>query len=159
MSQNYDMESNSLVKVRHTSSGPVESLSESLQVTQNRFARFMHGSKLTDRVNNQIIYKDLNLLSVNQLNAQIKLLDVWKSLHDETHRTRWVKRQDLLTRTGLKSSNKPDLVTNGMTRLQMNTFYNDAAFVWNKAPTSIKECKSLITAKKQINLYIKNLPI
>ena len=66
-------------KVRTNEQDPTESLLESLQTTQNKFARFVHGSTLLDQINTKIIYKETNLLSVNQINAQIKLLEVWKS--------------------------------------------------------------------------------
>ena len=51
----------------------------SIQVSQNKLARFLNGNKLMDKIPTVQIYKELNLLSVNQINAQIKLLDVWKS--------------------------------------------------------------------------------
>ena len=62
-------------KVRLSESDPTDGLMECLQIAQNRFARFMHGSTLTDRINNQIIYQEVDILSVNQLNAQTKLLE------------------------------------------------------------------------------------
>ena len=61
-------------KVRQIESDPTEALLESLQITQNKFARFLHGSTLLDRINTKTIFKETNLLSINQLNAQIKLL-------------------------------------------------------------------------------------
>ena len=66
-------------KVRLNELDPIETLLESLQITQNKFARFVHGSNLMDRINTKLIFKETNLLSVNQLNAQIKLTEVWKS--------------------------------------------------------------------------------
>ena len=47
-----------------------------------------------DKIPTEQIYKELNLPSVNQLNAQIKLLDVWKSLKSSSHPTQWSRRND-----------------------------------------------------------------
>ena len=45
-----------------------------LQLTQNRLLRALNNSKIKDK---------FNLLSVNQLAARIKLLEVWKAVHVE----------------------------------------------------------------------------
>ena len=81
-------------KVRLNKSDPTDSLLESLQVTQNCFARFMHGTKLTDHINTAKIFGELNILSVNQINAQTKLLEVWKSQNVPNYPTKWEKRVD-----------------------------------------------------------------
>ena len=46
---------------------PSDSLLDSLQITQNEFARFIHGSTLMDKINTKTIFKETNLLSINQL--------------------------------------------------------------------------------------------
>ena len=51
------------------------------------------------------------------------------------------------------------LITNGTSRTQTNTFYNDAANLWNAAPKKIKECNTVFTVKKQIKLHVKTLPL
>ena len=63
----------------------------SIQVAQNKLARFLNGNKLMDKIPTSQIFKDLNLQSVNQINAQIKLLDVWKSLQSEYHPMKWAR--------------------------------------------------------------------
>ena len=146
-------------KVRTKDSDKTDGLLESLQVTQNKFARFMHGSTLADKINNNVIYKESNLLSVNQINASIKLLEVWKSMNDTAYPIKWIKRRDDQQRLGLKSSNKPDITIKSHSKIQSGTFFNDAAQIWNDAPVSIKECKSIYAAKKNIKSFVKLLPI
>ena len=51
----------------------------SIQVAQNKLARFLSGRKLQDKIPNRDIYKEPKIPSVNQFNAQIKLLEIWKS--------------------------------------------------------------------------------
>ena len=52
-------------------------------------------------------------------------------------------RSDIIGKSGLKSSNKPDLIIRGKSKTQEQTFYNDAARVWNAAPNIIKLLKLL----------------
>ena len=146
-------------KVRRTNLDPTDSLMDSLQVAQNKFARFLHGSTLLDKINTKVIFKETNLLSINQINAQIKLLEVWKSKNFDSYPIKWLNRKDEIIRGGLKCSNKPDLIIKGKTSLQSQTFINDAASIWNSAPSTLKECNTLGSVKKQINLFIRTLPI
>ena len=48
------------------------------------------------------IFKETNLLSVNQINAQIKLTEVWKSQNTDSYPIEWTKREDVIKRQGLK---------------------------------------------------------
>ena len=41
----------------------------------------------------------------------------------------------------------------------LNSFIGDAARLWNKAPISIRNAKTLGTAKKEIKDFCKKLPI
>ena len=66
----------------------------SIQVAQNKLARFLNGNKLMDKIPTEQIYKELNLPTVNQINAQIKLIDVWKSQKSNSHPTQWSRRND-----------------------------------------------------------------
>ena len=63
-------------KVRLSEDEPKNLLLSSLQITQNKFARFLNGTKMADRVHTSQVFSDVNILSVNQMNAQIKLIEV-----------------------------------------------------------------------------------
>ena len=39
------------------------------------------------------------------------------------------------------------------------TFLNDAIKIWNKAPIKIKNCVTLISAKREIRKYVMTLPL
>ena len=53
----------------------------SIQVAQNKLARFLVGKCLLDKVPMKDIYKELKMPTVNQVNAQIKLNEVWNHTH------------------------------------------------------------------------------
>ena len=65
------------------------------------------------------------------------------------------KLVDLRTR----SIQKENLLVVGKSQKLQSTFYSDAASLWNKAPDSIKNAKSLFTVKKEIKKFILYLPI
>ena len=44
-------------------------------------ARFLNSENLLDRVSTKDLLGTLNMLSINQLNAKIKLVEVWKALN------------------------------------------------------------------------------
>ena len=61
---------------------------KSLQITQNRLLRALNNSGIKDRISIRSMLSKFNLLSVNQLAAQIKLLEVWKSINVEGNPTK-----------------------------------------------------------------------
>ena len=78
-----------LGKVRLSDEDPTNGLLAKLQVTQNKMARFLNNSKISDKISNKEIFSKSNMLSVNQLNCQIKLTEVWKSLHNQNYPLQW----------------------------------------------------------------------
>ena len=65
-----------------------------IQVAQNKLARFLNGNKLTDKIPTKDIFKALNIPSVNQINGQIKLTEIWKFQNSVSHPMEWSKRYD-----------------------------------------------------------------
>ena len=58
---------------------------KSIQKVQNDLMRYLTGCQLKDKVSIRSLLDKLNMVSVNQLNAQIKLLEMWKTLHIEDY--------------------------------------------------------------------------
>ena len=71
-------------KVGWSSEEKMEGLMKDLQKTQNKLIRFLNKSTIKDKVNTGSMLRKLNMASVNQLNAQIKLTETWKSLNLNT---------------------------------------------------------------------------
>ena len=82
-----------LGKVRIKDEDSANGLLTKLQVTQNKMARFLNGTKISDRICNKDIYLKNNLLSVNQMKGQIKLTEVWKSLNNKDYPIKWEIKQ------------------------------------------------------------------
>ena len=145
-------------KVRTTKEDPTNSLLKKVQVAQNKFARFMAGKSLIDKINTEKILSDIKLLSVNQLNAHIKLQEVWKAQNNKNYPTQWVLDPKIVD-ARKRSVQKEALIVDGKGLRLQSTFYSDAANLWNKAPDAIKKSLTIYSAKSEIKKYILTLPI
>ena len=100
-----------------------------------------------------------NLQSVNQLNAGVKLLEMWKALNVVDYPL-IIKRQEN-SKEGM--STRADLVGQpiavGKSALTQGSCVGDYIQLWNKAPKNITESTSLKQAKNEIKAYVKTLPI
>ena len=102
-----------------------------------------------------------NLLSVNQLAAQIKLKEVWKSLNCPNYPTKLEPYNNALA-DGVHSLRiKENRIFNDTFQLQKSKscFNVDAARLWNVAPLSIRNAVTNYEAKKAILTFVKTLPL
>ena len=122
---------------------------DDLQKCQNKLLRALNGSKISEHISNKSMLIKFKMLSVNQMNAQIKLTEMWKS----THITNYPIKSELLVNltegTNTRSRNAGFLKEGKVTVKSQRTFTNDAIHIWNQAPSYIKECISFNSAKKQ----------
>ena len=105
--------------------------------------------------------KKFNLLSVNQLSAQIKLQEVWKAVHIEKYGVSldpYSAHQDV---SGRVLRPQPNRIFNDTTRLVLaeHSFHVDAAKLWNTAPINVTNASRLRMAKKAILEHVLNMPI
>ena len=63
------------------------------------------------------------------------------------------------TFTLFRSIHRGDLVTQGKSDLCSASFIHDAFKNWNNASKSIKDCKSILSAKKEIKKFVKSIPL
>ena len=149
-----------LGKVRITDSDPVNKELEDIQIVQNRLVRTLNGKRLSDKIRTSVLLTNINMLSINQTHAQIKLLEIWKSFNDTKNnilRVEKVKSYEQGSRT--RSGTALNLVEIRTSMSSSKTFKNDAIRLWNIAPESIKKCDSIYSAKLEIKHFTKTLPI
>ena len=83
------------------------------------------------------------MLSVNQMNAQIKLLDMWKATNTVDYPTK-VQKMEIkngANRAMTRSITSGKLKEIGSTCLAKDTFYNDIwVKAWNAAHGVLKSC-------------------
>ena len=72
-----------LGKVRTVSTDPLSKELEDIQLVQNKLVRLLNGKSLSDKVRTSLLLENINMCSINQIHAQLKLLDIWKSFVDD----------------------------------------------------------------------------
>ena len=148
-----------LGNVRMKNDDPTQKLLGSIQVAQNKLARFLNGNTLMDKINTTEIFKQIKIPSVNQINAQTKVIQVWKSQHSSSFPIQWQRRNEAIQdrRTRSSQANKLTELTGGL--VFSSSFISDAARIWNLAPEEVKSSKSLYSAKKRIQKFSLTLPL
>ena len=126
-----------------------EGLMKDLQKTQNKMLRFLNKSKIKDKISTKSILENMNMLSVNQTNAQIKLTETWKALNNKNSCLQNLKRKECTGSRLSRSVTNGELKEEGVSNLARKSFQNDSSRLWNKASQAIKSSSSLYTAKKK----------
>ena len=54
-----------------------------IQRIQNKLLRVLNGVKLADKVSTRNLLSNLGMLSINQVHAQMKMMEIWKALNVE----------------------------------------------------------------------------
>ena len=130
-----------------------------LQVSQNKMLRLLYNSRISDRISTVSLRAKFNMMSVNQINAQIKLSEMWKAVNDEDHPFNLVKRESGPDVRSMRSISNEMLPVKSFTELSKSTFINDGIKACNLASMSIKECKTFVSAKNEIKKFVKIIPI
>ena len=99
------------------------------------------------------------MLSVNQINAQLKLSEMWKAVNDEEHPFNLEKKDSGSDVRSMRSISNEMLPVKSFSELSKNTFINDGIKAWNLAPISIKNCSSYASAKTEIKKFVRMIPI
>ena len=99
------------------------------------------------------------MLSVNQLQAQVKLTELWKVVNTDNNPLKFTHQSPAENGRETRAvSNKKLVQTKGST-LTNDSFIYDATRLWNMAPESIKMSKSLLSAKAEIKKFCVSLPL
>ena len=96
---------------------------------------------------------------MNQLNVQVKLLEVWKSQKITNYPLKIAKQTIDENICTTRASAQGRLIEIGKTTTTKNTLTSDAIRIWNMAPKDITESTSVWQAKEKIKAYAKSLPI
>ena len=118
-----------------------------LQKTQNKLLRFLNNTKISDKISTEQILENLNMCSINQLNAKIKLTEMWKMTHAKLIPP-IIKKLEMSNGTrGSRSVTNGKLMEDGRSDKAKATFINDATRAWNKVPA--ENARPSIVQKRQ----------
>ena len=133
---------------------------DALKVAFNDCLRLLLGIHRGDHESIKNMLDELGWLSINQLAAETRLIEAWKTLHLEDYCMKDVlklrHKGNYNTRT-----NHVDYLDPGVSDIHGSAgFVQTTAKLWNKAPLSVKEAHTLSSAKKEIRNFVKiEIPI
>ena len=142
-------------QVRIKPEDPTNSLMEILQVAQNKMLRMLDRVSLKEHVTSVSLLKKYNLPSVNQLAAQIKLTEGWKTQHIELYPLS-LELNNPNRMTGervIRDSSIKMWKDDAKSVAAKLSFSRDSARLWNNASVIIKNAPSLNIAKKEIKKF------
>ena len=132
---------------------------KAIQLVQNKMLRALNRTNIKDKVSTDSLLKKFNITSVNRLNAQVKLLEVWKSQNLDKYPLEIKKQTPSDSGVTTRAATKGKLIEVGRSITTKNTSISDAIRVWNLAPESVTESTSLCQVKNAIKAYVNLLPI
>ena len=131
------------------------------QIAQNKMLRVLDNSIIKDKRSKRDMLQKFDLLSVNQMAAQIKLTEAWKAMNVTNYPVKMrVERTKAPGQSRqLRASSVRDMEEGGRYKTTQASFVRDAGRLWNRAPNAIKESLTIATAKREIKKYCKTIPI
>ena len=139
--------------------GCVKFFMNELQKSQNKLFRFLNNTRISDKINTKSIAANLKMLSANQINAQVKLTEMWKASNIMNYPVKLDKKDPNTDNMLTRSTARGDILLQGKSDLCNSSFIFDASKIWNSAPCSIKNSKTIYKAKKEIKKYVCTLPL
>ena len=133
---------------------PNPSAVESLKVVFNDMLRLLCGTRRQDRVSIATMLEKLNWLSLNQLAAEVRLVEVWKALNNKNSLSGLFERVGGSTRAS--GNNSVKVATNS--KIKECSFLYPSARLWNMAPKSVVNAATESQARKAIRTFVKTLP-
>ena len=130
-----------------------------VQKTQNKLLRILEGKRIGERMPVKTMLQNQKMLSVNQLAAQIKLLEVWKAKQDGDYLVRIEFQSAGENERRTREDMTGRAIERGRTNKARNNFVGDATRIWKRAPTSVTEATTLRRAKKAIKEFCQSLPV
>ena len=97
-------------ELRTTNEQPTSQIMKELQKSQNKLLRALTGKKVSDRKKNEDMLKSLQMMSVNQIAAQIKLTEMWKALNDSQYPLRGQQKSEIEGGIGTRSMTRGYLI-------------------------------------------------
>ena len=122
--------------------------------------RLLLGKVISDEVSIKSMLDDLGWLSINQLAAETRLIEAWKTVHLEDYCMKDVLKLRHKGNNNTRRNHVNFLDTGVEDIYGSSSFVNSTAKLWNKSPDSVKEAPSLSSAKKEIRRFVKEeIPI
>ena len=120
-------------KARTKDSDPECSDYKAIQLVQNKLLRSLNGSKIKDMVSTRSLLLKFGMLSVNQLNAQVKLLEIWKAINVVDYPLKLDRQSTQMNGVSTRADSSGRPIGIGRSLLTQKSCVSDAVLLWNTA--------------------------
>ena len=146
--------------LRLTDEDPNNGSIDKLKVIFNDCLRLLTKRKRQDHGRISDMLEELGWLSINQLCAETRLVEAWKTTHQVSYCMKDIlhvkeKNQHIHTR----SNDHTLLETGPRNKFANGSFVQKTAQIWNMAPRKVKDATTMFQAKRAIREYVKTLPL
>ena len=114
--------------------------------------------KISDKVHTEDLLKTTNMLSINQLNAQIKIMKIWKANNIKDYHLKLNNKEIVTGNISTRACTQGRLIEPGTKPIMQKTCILDAIRLWNKTPSVVTLATSLPSAKQASKDFVKTLP-
>ena len=135
---------------------------DKIKVVFNDCLRLLTNKRREDCARIQDMLKELQWLSINQLCAETRLLEAWKSVRQEHYCLNDILQLKKIPETQAmttRSTKKDLLVTGQKDKFSNSSFAHNTANIWNQAPNEVTQAPNLYQARKMIRKFVTTLPI
>ena len=148
-----------LGKVRLYNEDPECGDIKAIQLVQNKLLRALNNTKIKDQISTKSLLEKFGFMSVNPMNCQVKLMEVWKAINLEGYPLKIAQQSVPEVGTSTRAAHKGKPINIGKSTATRNSCVSDSIRIWNLAPRNITESKTAYLAKKAIKEYARSLPI
>ena len=134
---------------------------QAVQVSQNKMMRMLNGSTKKDHITSKSLLEKFNLPSVNQLAAEIKLIEAWKIMNVPDYPIT-LDLNNPSRDTGdrmVRESTTRQWKENAKFKNSRESFCIDTGKLWNKVHLDIKNAENINIAKSKIKKFCRTLEI
>jgi hypothetical protein len=96
------------------------------------------------------------MLSINLMNAHIKLTETWKAINLQNYPIKVYKQSITNLGSTTRASTYRKLIKPGTKTIK--TSISDSTRIWNNAQAAIKSCMRLHSAQNEIKKFLKSIP-
>ena len=111
--------------------------------------RFLNGTYIKDQISTKTILNRLDLLSVNQMNPQIKLTEGWKISNIDNYPTKWALKSTTEDERTTRATSSNKVHESAKSKTTQSAFNNDAKNCETKLPRALKRAPHYKWLKKQ----------
>ena len=134
---------------------------KSVQIAMNKMVRMLDGVSLKEHITSESLLKKYNLPSVNQLAAEIKMVEAWKIMNIPEYPLTFEQNNPnkVQTERSIRPTSIKQWKDYANLKIAQESFTIDAARLWNMAPLNIKQAESLQKAKTNIKIWCSQMTL